>query len=364
MDEDIPTQPALLVSVTCRALEALGGALQKILPPARRSVHLIETLSTLLSNLLGVALPLLHKPKKKKKALDTEALDTVLGVLASSVFIPIIRSFTSLSQSYIASLLSPSDDKNRSRNEKQKPDHDIRTDLLSLFQNAFSVFADLAFQSHPSLYGFRDILALDAVHELEKLYPSPNGHTTVTNADGTMDKPVNPVSPIHRRVLVLANKDALWYLCNILHVVFTSILPGVSLPPRSVLQEGNNYSGDDGLLKERLLACLSGLIRRSETRTPKHAHGQLGSTAGELSSRSDGRAGKDALTSQGNRDRGSTSATDISNIHEVGSVDVNVGANKVTGDKEGAKEDEVFMDEVGQGMIMAVLERYWMLMSM
>ncbi|KAJ3844753.1 hypothetical protein F5878DRAFT_672814 [Lentinula raphanica] len=178
------------------------------------------------------------------------SFERLLGVLSTAILEPIIKFLVVLSQqslSYIfgvhqqgPSSTSPSNSHNL---------QDIRADLLSLFQNVFAQISRLTgfkssdlssstqgyslasgscsdSRSADMTSGVREYLSLAAVRELFKLFAieySPRGNNIKQTQGPTKPKPnarsLRPRSK-EERIRKLARKDAVWYLCTVLHVLF------------------------------------------------------------------------------------------------------------------------------------------------
>ncbi|KAF7367458.1 hypothetical protein MSAN_00808600 [Mycena sanguinolenta] len=189
-------QWSLLLSSTSRALTGLASVLHPILRSPKitvaSQVSTLQTLATLVNDLVSSSLPfLLRKPKHLNKLLDT---------LLMSILNPVVESFYPLSRRYLTFLfpIMPS----------TALPVDVRSEVLHLFQSAFSPLVSV-----PSAYevDLRATIALGVLRELENLLPPPRPDNTRL-----------PRTHTHR-LNALVRKDALWYLCTILHVVFSPV---------------------------------------------------------------------------------------------------------------------------------------------
>ncbi|KAJ7652055.1 hypothetical protein DFH06DRAFT_1206645 [Mycena polygramma] len=198
-------QRSLLLSTTIRALTAVSNVLRPILRSPELSVvsqaSTLQTLSGFVHHLVSSSLPFfLRKPKRGADgpATISPRLNKFLDALISSIFIPVLESFSPLSRRYLEFLLPTT--------PPTILPADLRPDVLQLFQSAFSPLV-----SAPSGYeaNLRATIALTALRELESLFPPRR--TDDTHPPRTRDN----------RISGLVRKDTLWYLCTILHILFT-----------------------------------------------------------------------------------------------------------------------------------------------
>ncbi|KAJ6519185.1 hypothetical protein C8R45DRAFT_1117292 [Mycena sanguinolenta] len=198
-------QRSLLLSITTRALTGLASVLHPILRcpqiTVASRVPTLQALAGLVNDLVSSSLPfLLRKPKLLNKLLDT---------LLTSILNPVVESFHPLSRRYLTFLfpIMPS----------TTLPVDVRSEVLHLFQSAFSplISASSAYE-----VDLRATIALTALQELENLFPPPRLDNTRLPRTHT------------RRLNALVRKDALWYLCTVLHVVFS--------PPKDRSKSGSS----------------------------------------------------------------------------------------------------------------------------
>ncbi|KAJ6569514.1 hypothetical protein B0H19DRAFT_697176 [Mycena capillaripes] len=198
-------QRSLLLSITIRALTALASVLHPILRSPETNVasqaSKLQTLAAFVNILISSSLPfLLRKPKRgtNQPATVSSLLNQLLDAVITIIFFPVVESFSPLSRWYLTFLFPTT--------PSTILPVDLRPDVLRLFQSAFSPLV-----SAPSAYevNLRGTIALTALRELENLFP-------LRRTDGTR-LPWTHAS----RVNTLARKDALWYLCTVLHVLFT-----------------------------------------------------------------------------------------------------------------------------------------------
>ncbi|KAJ7652058.1 hypothetical protein DFH06DRAFT_1206673 [Mycena polygramma] len=198
-------QRSLLLSTTLRALTAVSNVLRPILRSPELSVvsqaSTLQTLSVFVHHLVSSSLPFfLRKPKRGADgpATISPRLNKFLDALISSIFIPVLESFSPLSRRYLESLLPTT--------PSTILPVDLRLDVLQLFQSAFSPLV-----SAPSAYdaNLRATTALTALREFENLFPPRRKDDT--RLPWTRNN----------RITALVRKDTLWYLCTVLHVLFT-----------------------------------------------------------------------------------------------------------------------------------------------
>lgn len=265
-DED--TLPAaLLAAMTSRAIENLGAFFKSLLSSESASARMLSTVSTLLSFLLTAILPLFisrlqGKRKVSHDAFLMAALDDILGQFTGQIFIPLIRSFGPLSESYIMNILSKQHAGSR---DDVLVSVDIRSDLCCLFRQAVSDLDYLSGCAVESLIdNFRSVkacVALESVREMDKaclvrdienykrMANKTTAHTTKTRTSRTCAD----------RISKLAKKDTQWFLCTILHTLFTpSSAPSVASPKSRA-----DPTLVSNLLEDSILTGLSSFLERN-----------------------------------------------------------------------------------------------------
>ncbi|KAJ7139444.1 hypothetical protein C8R44DRAFT_867597 [Mycena epipterygia] len=290
------TQRSLLLSTTTRALTALANVLHPLLHSTEITVSsqavTLQTLTILAHHLVASSLNfLLRKPKKNatQPATVSSLLNKLLDALITQIFRPILESFSPFTHRYLTFLFLPT--------PLAVLPVDLRPDLLHLFH---SVFSPLIFAPSGYEVNLRGTLALVALRELENLLPpwQPDDVPQPRTHDS--------------RVNALVRKDALWYQCTILHLLFA--------PPNDRSMLGSTV----GAVSERgIIDALSRIVSRCRA-YPNDVEGVKASSDNEEIS------GRDS------------------------SVD--------DGPSEGPPNnlDLEVIDEVGYGMILGVIERYWL----
>jgi hypothetical protein len=247
----------------------------------------------LTSYLLTTALPFLVEKARIKRKFTYKgsnadiAVADFMGLISTSILIPTLRSFTPTSHSVISHLFS------RTLN---RVTDDIRPGLLALVQNVMNALSELTDGIVAKrMRRLREHVGLEAACELERLHFCP---TVGVNVDSDNDQ-----------IKALATKDSLWYLVNVLHILFATGTHPASQP--------TSRSPEDYLPQNAILGCLSRLLSRI-----------LGSNHGYRTGRVD--------------------ATDA-------------GSGSRQAEDEGTTEHpaERFTDELSQGMILASMEKYW-----
>ncbi|KAI0935685.1 hypothetical protein AcV5_004034 [Taiwanofungus camphoratus] len=298
----------LLIATTKRALDALGGSLASLLPPNHidpKSMNVIGALAALLPHLLTTVLPSFQKPQRKTKVTQGyPVIDDIIGHMVTSILIPLIRSFTPLSRIYLSALFSPTRHKKkqaRSDGRKDAKVVDIRTEIITLLDQTMSALENLtgtlAITSNRNV---RHLLSLESVREVQRLYSEKSSQDH--NVDQEIRSGRVHMSRNSNRLDALIRKDAVWYLCNVLHLVGPA-KPGT--PPSEPSNE------QDTLFEEAIHPLLSALIRRS---------------------------------------RGSTS---------FGLLSAQAAKASEMGSEAATRSPRYEMDEVERGMILAVIERGW-----
>lgn len=328
-EEALPT--LLLAAATDRALGDLSVLLRTVLPPrpcTSASVKILQVVSTLLSYLLTAILPLFISRLKSKRNLTSQnpsvvsTMDETLGQLTALIFLPIVRSFWPLSQTYTANVFSG---EHAAADSGIVGTPDIRLDLCWLLSKAMSdldLLGPLA-AAH-SLRGVRERVALEAVREIER---SSRPRTQVTHASGTQQTSIRS-----DRIDTLARKDALWYSCSILHISFTPFsASSVSHLTSKTSQNGHEdilaATCQNKLLEAAILTGLSNIIEQH----PVHR----------------------CFTSPSQKENTGT------NGRYTGESD------SICGDAENGKlyvkcHHKKAMDKVGRGMILGAIERAWL----
>jgi hypothetical protein len=232
------TRPSLslLVPTARRAIEAIGNILFPSKSPSNLPVDIQQTLCPLTCYVFSNVLSLLST--RRPNTMDGSSLvDNFLGVVGDAILVPVIRSFVPLSRSYASAIFA----------ECQSPlassTADVRSDFLCLLTEVTSSL-DSETGSQSARY-LRERLALEAIRQIEGLYPDP-----ASVADSS--------SVGRRRIEKLADKDALSYLCSVLNLMFTSL----SVSPQTVATTSADSSLSAGLLKDAIITSLSGLLRR------------------------------------------------------------------------------------------------------
>ncbi|KAJ3758984.1 hypothetical protein EV360DRAFT_69863 [Lentinula raphanica] len=178
------------------------------------------------------------------------SFERLLGVLSTAILEPIIKFLVVLSQQSLSYIFGVHQQGPSSTSPSKSHNlQDIRADLLSLFQNVFTQISRLkgfkssdlssstqgyslasgscsGGRSADITSGVREYLSLAAVRELFKLFAieySPRGDNIKQTQGPTKPKPnarsLRPRSK-EERIRKLARKDAVWYLCTVLHVLF------------------------------------------------------------------------------------------------------------------------------------------------
>jgi hypothetical protein len=240
---------SLLVPTAHRATEAIGNILQSILPLgafSKLSVDIRQTLCPITCYILSTVLPLLSaRTTGKRNGVKTDSkVGDFLGIVGNAVLVPLVRSFVPLSRSYAAATLA--------EGPPAISIIDIRGDCLCLLTEVISALNNsTGIGGSRSARLLRERLALEALRQLEKLYPNP---ATATDTPSASSRPC--------RIDRLADKDALSYLCNVLYLMcFAS-----PIAPQKVAANSSNAvvpASIDGLLKGAIVSSLSGLLRHT-----------------------------------------------------------------------------------------------------
>ncbi|KAJ7293946.1 hypothetical protein C8J57DRAFT_1553603 [Mycena rebaudengoi] len=176
---------------------------------------------------------------------------------------------------------------------------DLRPDVLHLFQSALSPLV-----AEPSPYdaNLRGSLSAHILRELEALFPP---RTT----DAKQTRPTRD-----SRVKALARKDSLWYLCTCLHLLFGS--------SKDCPTSGSAPS-DRPVAERRILDALSRIVTRCHNKLISDVEVAI------------------PISTNPADDTENTQENGIESKHPLIGLDMQV------------------IDEVGYGMILGVVERYW-----
>lgn len=305
-----------------RALGAAAELLVAQLPPHEQQPNassLIHALTHIVPRILSTATPLVcrrssstnataTKPKSGTKEKPngsenhTNAVDRILGILVTSILVPLVRSFAPLSNNQFSTLiLSPQLPKQkRTENAttssssssssstsvprgRSEVTVDIRYDVLGLINSIIEKLGEIGLAQGGLLVGnIRDLvqcLMLEAIRQLESLFQDESsqglknlGETQPTTSHHQQPQQDHQEQEHHQhtrhhhrsgrgRLAKVARKDSLWFLCSIIHLLLSSstTLSGCSsLSDPPDLEEGTN----DLLLGEAICTALSGMLRR------------------------------------------------------------------------------------------------------
>ena len=213
--------------------------------PSASTSGVIQGLSTLVTRFLLAAVPALSAPSKKSPD-AARPLDTLLGNLVTSTLLPLLPAFHALSRAHLTALFRPG-------KGKAQANHDARPDALAFLHATLHTLADLARtqSGRPSpsalLASAHAAVVRAGVRELEALYAPAAAY-------GDAPPPRRPASGEKQRqrqddarVEKLARRDALWYLCAVLHAA----IPGAAL----------DAGGTSAALREGVCTALAGLLR-------------------------------------------------------------------------------------------------------
>lgn len=399
-DATIPV--ALVLSATVRVLEAVAGMLEPILLAHTKTDHhrskqpeLLDTIGVILYHVLATSLPLLLNPaasptRLNRKAtaapprqqqcppgqpkLETSGIDTLIERLTTLIMFPLIHSFGRLSESFTQRALTPGlvGPSVVANGTYEKGCQDGRLGALSLFRVVYCV-VEGATETGSGIEGrgivcdWRAALALEAIRELERVValmsvsvsnfgmgenqgqdhgPPEAGQGKVSASRLRGDERAR--AGMEGRVR-LAMKDTLWYLCTVLHVLFG----------------GPSGGGDGGseLLREGVLSGLLRLVAQCKyTRGPRSRDdGDECERRGERSAGRGGQGTQEAFV------EGTVDATGKAQEHEEGTLVVGVSAGggseesgrSVHGPQVPQAGRKGGVGEVEYGMVLGVLERYW-----
>jgi hypothetical protein len=304
------------------ALDSLGSVLSALLSLAtapRETSNIFQTLSIILTNFLLAVPPLLCTPRKKQGS--TEMLDALIDRLLTSVLRPLTSSFHRLSLAHLSAILCAGTTSTTDSRSK-KLHYDIRPAALGLLRCALDAMRELAVTFHgnafliASVQSVHEAVTLSAARELEKLYPLPEPVECEVAAEtapndvgesqclgpalpqpsppqipGQMRGPTNEGRPTIRQnaeqalcgkaplqradhIAKLARKDALWYICSVLHCAIpgTTLAPtitGAHPPPETY----SDTTAPNEMLRGGVYTVLAGLLRRTAPPADFHVQG-------------------------------------------------------------------------------------------
>ncbi|KAG5638190.1 hypothetical protein H0H81_001392, partial [Sphagnurus paluster] len=405
----------LFVSVTIRTIEAIGGIFDKILNLATANVSSdlvsLESLGLALYHVLNVALPLFAPFTVPSPVVN------LLGRTTTLILKPLIRSLVYRSWIYLkcvflsssGGIITATSDTGASAKPPDDsgatPAIDIRTDVLAVFKMIFSLVDGHLHSATPAKpclvsHTLRASLILEALREIELLSSGgPAFSTSADPGDGDgVDNKKNHRTPLER-VKKLARKDSLWFLCSVLHVLLGDLSGTVSVAPQSAkpsikltriggdgIDDGTNGAAvgrktcldetEGRLLSEGVSKAFFRLItrcKRSGSNSFEH-QSQFTQTSGsgvedipailglhrenvliveETPSGIPQDSGRDIAAS-------TTGSTDADNHEFDATVQFRTGAHRGSSGGNAPSDDTIFdLDDVGYGMLLGVMERYW-----
>jgi len=272
-----------------RALDSFAAVLVSALRSSDRArTSTLDFIARLSPQFLSLVLPLLARSPRRKKGIPSETapdcvaiLDRFVGSLATSLLAPLVHAFFSSSDAFYAAALSDTpkkkkkkrDSKNKSSERRSAQQEspvlvpvDIRPYLSSLLEshvNALGESVCLSGCPGPTSNNAKlrlisvvadtvDFLTLETVRELESLYPDASSHTA--SAPPNLGKTAASGSLLEQ----LARKDALWYLCQTMH-----LLMGVRSRTRTTRGKGSSVAAPASVLEDPIYTGLSALLRRT-----------------------------------------------------------------------------------------------------
>lgn len=183
---------------------------------------------TLLLHLLEAILPLGFPRKASKTSMSLQAIhrsmDGFIGRLLHGLLLPIVQSLSQFSQLFVKASLKPS------KKGNQSPHEDLRPELFSFVQSTFQALHRLYISkpSYPSHCRIRlpESIALEAARQLKVVV---RDLVSLIRAELGAHRGESTTQEIcDARIRRLGRKDGLWYLCSVIHVVFSVHSPGNS----------------------------------------------------------------------------------------------------------------------------------------
>ncbi|KAG5715173.1 hypothetical protein E4T56_gene3081 [Termitomyces sp. T112] len=394
----------LLTSVTLRAVNAIAkqicDIISPLVPSGSSDSDTLNCLGIALHHVLAESLP----PLEQVLPQTAEPIVAILDRTTRLILLPLVHAFYARSETYLGSLFLPPSvgltDKilEPSASSHRSLSLDIRVDMLDLFRKIFCLLDGRlqSFATSSVSHTFRASLILETIRELDRVLSVVPAANTSHDPNGGVDihdKRYRRTRP--DRVKRLAKKDSLWYLCTVLHLLLCeSSSVGASQPETvPVISQGtcekdaltDNFQGarllskgiSDALFQlvtrcnRPLPSSLQSQTSKVEIKTPRgrvefeHTRSQGGLECVE-ECRTAGFRGWD----NGDIDRHENCVRMFKDNRNAGvqvdnSVDATGSDQPVGSASQGAKlydhdhGSKIELDEVGYGMLLGVLERYW-----
>ncbi|KAL5535053.1 hypothetical protein ACEPAF_3146 [Sanghuangporus sanghuang] len=255
-DPGPPKYPVQLLSSATNVFRELGKALQTALSsdgPGKLSSELVLDFNVIISSTLSWTASTLNeiesisRKRARRSTLPNEQLNALFSSLAGTIVIPIIKSFTRLSDADLVLILS-------STRQPQRSGEDASTPCMKAILQGFVVslkgIVATVSKIHSSYaQSLLDIMKLSVIAEIELLWTRQDKMTLDTgdsfpSVDATtppIGSCILPVARLSRRERIqrLSRKNALWYLCVIARDVLSSqvTIPKSEGPSSDIAQE-------------------------------------------------------------------------------------------------------------------------------
>ncbi|KAF8168371.1 hypothetical protein B0H34DRAFT_57390 [Crassisporium funariophilum] len=227
---DFPTKT--FISVTRHAIQSTNSSLVSVLA-TNLDLNSLEVLNDVTLFVIETSFPLLASQS------DGQPLGLLLKQVSQCILIPIIHSFFKLSVASLQYILQPSerssDDPGSAKTQLAKPALfvDARPSTMAYFRNVLSCLTTSGHELDAlpgddylsDLLFVRDLLMLETIRHLRWILNAD--HSILTSLEDTnksLDIGLTNHNETTRfkldksgRVLRLAVKDAVWYLCSVLH---------------------------------------------------------------------------------------------------------------------------------------------------
>jgi hypothetical protein len=200
---------------------------------------ILRALTETLERVFDAASPYLIKYQKLSQTRGD--IESMHDKALSGVLQPIIQSMPTLSQAFATEFI-----KSHAATKTKKPRRppiDLRPDSVLLFRAVFNGLRILA------VPGWSDTVALEIIHAVQKLIQDED------TDEAQNDNSSRDSTPDHKTVRNLATKDAFWYLCAMLLVIWKG--------------EANDTPSSHHLgafLKNSVETSLCHILRESETK--------------------------------------------------------------------------------------------------
>ncbi|KAF7986140.1 hypothetical protein HWV62_38502 [Athelia sp. TMB] len=255
-DEWNPQVATLLCTATTCAIRNLARFMGNFGSGKYLSIELLRTTSTLVSYFITGILPILISGVGARRRSSSEnpditiAVDDILGRLTTLILVPLIHSYGSITRSLVSNVFL-------SKHAARSGDgmrSDVRSTVCCLLRKALSDLDHLSALATaslvPAIAGVRERLALEAVRELENMYPQgQSGGDVDPSLSSDATTPILPAQNLDSsgllsdRIAAVARKDITWYMCSLLHWLYDPLSMSATAIHAAARHESNALRG-------------------------------------------------------------------------------------------------------------------------